>query len=185
MDDRQLYLSFDSCITSSGTEATVQLESCIAEIRAWMLSNKLKLNGDKTEYLQFYPGPSVKNTTTHTSIQIGPDCVSPSQQVKNLCVIFDPSLSLSAHVTSTCKAVFFNLYCLSRIKKYLSCQALKTAVHVLISLKINYCNSLLVGLPASQTDKLQCVLNSAAQLITGTKKFDDISHVLCTCTGCP
>ena len=32
---------------------------------------------------------------------------------------------------------------------------------------------------ASQTDKLQHVLNSAARLITGTKKFDHISPVIC------
>ena len=147
-DDTQLYLSFDSCVSSSGTEATVRLESCIAEIRAWMLSNKLKLNGDKIEYLQFYPGPTVKNTNINTSIHIGSDCVSPSQQAKNLGVIFYLSLSLSAHITATCKAAFFNLYRLSRNKKYLSPQALKTAGHVLISSKIDYCNSLLVGLPA-------------------------------------
>ncbi len=158
-------LGFDSCVSSSGTEATVQLESCIPEVRAWMLSNKLKQNSDKTEYLQFYLGPTVKNTNINTSIHIGLDCVSPSQQAKNLSVIFDPSLSLSSHITSTCKAAFFNLYRLSRIKKYLSPQALKTAVHAWISSKIDYCNSLLVSLPASQTDKLQHVLNSAARLI--------------------
>ena len=130
-------LGFDSCVSSSGTEATVQLESCIAEIRAWMLSNKLKLSGDKTEYLQFYLGPTVKNTNINTSIHIGSDCVRPNQQAKNLDVIFDPSLSLSAHITATCKAAFFNLYRLSRIENYLSPQALKTAVHVLISSKID------------------------------------------------
>ncbi len=131
-DDTQLYLSFDSCVASVGTEAIVRLESCIAEIRAWMLSNKLKLNGDKTEYLQFYPGPTVKNISDNTSMHIGSDCVSPSQQAKNLGVIFDPSLTLSAHITATCKAAFYNLHRLSRIKKYLSPQALKTAVHALI-----------------------------------------------------
>ncbi len=83
-----------------------------------------------------------------------------------------------AHITATCKAANFNLYCLSRIKKYLSPQALKTAVHVLISSRIDYCNSLLVGLPATQTNRLQHILNSAACLISGTKKCDHISPVL-------
>ncbi len=177
-DDTQLYLSFDSGVPSAGTDATAQLESCIAEIRAWMLLNKLKLNGDKTEYLQFHPDRTAKNTTTDTPIHIGPDCVNPSSEAKNLGVIFDPSLSLSAHITSTCKTAFYSLYRLSRIEKFLTPLALKTAVHALISSKIDYCNSLLVGLPACQINKLQHVLNSAARLITGTKKFDHISPVL-------
>ena len=52
-DDMQLFLSFDSCVPSMGDAAIIQLESCIAEIRAWMLLNKLKVNDDKTEFLCF------------------------------------------------------------------------------------------------------------------------------------
>ena len=50
-DDMQLYLSFDSCIPSSSSAAITQLESCIADIWLWMLMNRLKLNNDKTEFL--------------------------------------------------------------------------------------------------------------------------------------
>ena len=132
-DDTQLYLSFNGCEPSSSSEAIIQLESCITEIRAWMLSNKLKLNGDKTKFLQFHPGLAVTNSNQKTTINIGPDHVEPSQKAKNLGVIFDPALSMSTHITATCKAENINLYILSRIKKYLSPQALKTAVPALIS----------------------------------------------------
>ena len=46
-----LYLSFDSGITSSGSKAIAQLEACISDIPDWMLTNRLKLNDDKTEFL--------------------------------------------------------------------------------------------------------------------------------------
>ncbi len=115
----------------------------------------------------------------NTTIHIRSDSVNPSQQAKNLGVISDPTLSMSSHIPSTCKAAYFNLYRLIRNKKYLSPHGLKTAVHALISSKTDYCMSLLVGLRASQTDKPQHALNSAAHLITGTKKFDHISPVLC------
>ena len=52
-DDTQLYLSFDSRVPSSGPEVIACLELCIADIRHWMLVNKLKLNDDKTEFLKF------------------------------------------------------------------------------------------------------------------------------------
>ena len=35
-----------------------------------------------------------------------------------------------------------------------------------------YCNTVLAGAPRTVTDKLQRVLNAAARVITGTRKFD-------------
>ncbi len=109
---------------------------------------------------------------------IGGDEVSLSPQARNLGVILDDDLSLSSHVMSICKAANYQLYRLSRIRKYLTPTALKTAVHTLVSSKLDYCNGLLVGLPKHQIDKLQMIMNSAARLITGTKKFEHITPVL-------
>jgi len=41
----------------------------------------------------------------------------------------------------------------------------------LIHSKIDYCNSLLLNLPATQINRLQLVLNSAARAVTKTPKF--------------
>ena len=43
---------------------------------------------------------------------------------------------------------------------------------------MDYCNSLLVGLPKNELFKLQHIMNSAARMITGTKKFSHIIPVL-------
>ena len=37
---------------------------------------------------------------------------------------------------------------------------------------MDYCNTVLAGAPRTVTDKLQRVLNAAARVITGTRKFD-------------
>ena len=50
-DDSQLYLAFQST-TEETLGALVQIETCVKEIEQWMVKNKLKLNGDKTELLQ-------------------------------------------------------------------------------------------------------------------------------------
>ena len=106
-----MFLNFDSCMPSTSDAAIIQLESCIAEIWAWMLLNKLKLNDDKTEVLCFIPNQITSNIKSHNpSICIGSDDVSLSSQAKNLGVILDPSLSLSSHITSTWKAANFHLY---------------------------------------------------------------------------
>ena len=61
VDDMQLPLSFNSCMPSSTHDAIIRLESSSAEIRVWMLANKLKLNGEKTElYAVPFQPPSQK-----------------------------------------------------------------------------------------------------------------------------
>jgi len=48
----------------------------------------------------------------------------------------------------------------------------------LIRSKIDYCNFLLLNLPATQTNLLQLVLNSAARAVTKTPKFHLIAPIL-------
>ena len=51
-------------------------------------------------------------------------------------------------------------------------------VHALVHSRLDYCNSVLVRLPWSLVQQLQSVLNSAAQLIFGLKRFDHITPAL-------
>ena len=63
---------------------------------------------------------------------------------------------------------------------YMYNQATQTLVHALIIGRIDYCNSILHGLPAKQIAKLQRLLNSAARLILKIPRFYHISPILCT-----
>ncbi len=49
-DDTQLYITFDVANTSSRLAAISQIESCVVEVKEWMLCNMLKFKGDKTEF---------------------------------------------------------------------------------------------------------------------------------------
>ena len=51
-------------------------------------------------------------------------------------------------------------------------------MHAYVTSRIDYCNSLLYGLPHKLIKKLQSVLNAAARVVTMTRKFDHISPVL-------
>ena len=44
--------------------------------------------------------------------------------------------------------------------------------------RLDYCNSLLYGLPNTQISKLQRVLNAAARLVTSSCKFNHVTPVL-------
>ena len=47
-DDTQLYLCMDPQNASTTLE---KLRSAISDVRTWMITNKLKINDDKTEFL--------------------------------------------------------------------------------------------------------------------------------------
>ena len=47
-----------------------------------------------------------------------------------------------------------------------------TLVHAFVASRVDYCGSLLIGAPRKTTDKLQRVLNSAARIVSNTRKFD-------------
>ena len=44
--------------------------------------------------------------------------------------------------------------------------------------RVDYCNSLLAGLPVYQTDRIQTVLNDAARLVFGGSRRDNVTSVL-------
>ena len=47
-----------------------------------------------------------------------------------------------------------------------------TLVHVCVTSRVDYCGSLLIGSLKKTTKKLQHVLNSAARIVSNTRKFD-------------
>ena len=86
---------------------------------------------------------------------------------------------MSEHITKTCKACFFHLHNIRRIKKYLSRDCLLILVHAFITMrKLDYCNGLLYGLSKKQVSKLQRVQNATARLVMDIRKHAHITPVL-------
>ena len=51
-------------------------------------------------------------------------------------------------------------------------------MHVFITSKLDYCNSLLYGLPSTEVQKLQRIQNTAARLVVKAKRTDHTSPIL-------
>ena len=68
---------------------------------------------------------------------------------------------------------------LRRVRRSLDRDSAATLVHAFVTSRIDYSNALLTNAPKIWTEKLQRVLNAAARVITGTRKFDSgLSHIL-------
>ena len=182
-DDTQLYLTFDPLSPGAKQSSISAMELCISEIKMWMLQNKLKLNDGKTEFLQFHPHRN-KILDPTTTIKIGDDKIGTSDSAKNLGVLLDCDLTLSPYITNICKTANFHLFRHSRIRKYLAPDALKMAVHSLVSSKMDYCYSLFIGLPKVHLNRLQHVMNCAVRLVSRVGKYKQTSpRFWHACTG--
>lgn len=85
---------------------------------------------------------------------------------------------MSIHIGKICSKAFHGLYKIRQIRKFLSPESTKTLVHAFVTSHLDYCNSLLFGVPKYQTERLQKVLNAAARLIFRIPKFHHISSAL-------
>ena len=153
------------------------MEACIKDIRKWMIDGRLLLNDTKTEFLAIGTRQQLSKLRS-SSIEVGNQKIDRSSSVRNLGVMLDESLGMNSHINQICKASFYHIHNIRRISKYLSKECRQSLVHAYLTSRLDYCNSLLYGLPKYQLPKLQRIQNMAARLITDTMKFDHIKPVL-------
>ena len=111
-------------------------------------------------------------------ITVGNSAIMNSSVVRNLGSYIDDKLSMNSHINKVCNASFYYLQNIRRIRKHLSRDSSETLIHAFFSSRLDYCNSLLYGLPQVQIDKIQRVQNAAARLIFQQPKFCHITPVL-------
>ena len=152
---------------------------CIMDLRKWMIRDRLTcmLNDDKTEFLLLGTKQQLAKVDIN-SITVGGSVVNTKPVVRNLGSWFDSQLSMSTHISKLCSSAFFHLHNISSIRKFLSPVETKSLVHAFVTSRVDYCNSLLYGLPASQLNKVQRFLNTAARLVCCAPRFSHITPLM-------
>ena len=85
---------------------------------------------------------------------------------------------MDTHINSICKSAFFHLYNIRRIRKYLSSDCAQILVNAFVTSRLDFCNSLLYGLPGNQLQKLQRDQNAAACVICKICRYEHIAPSL-------
>ena len=176
-DDTQIYMSFSPVSPEGQRDAQNIIATTLNTIQSWMSANLLKLNQEKTEVIVF----STKvNRSRHTlsTISFGDVEISASTHAKSLGVTFDQFLSMEKHISEVCRSSYFHLHNLARIRKCLDRHTAEIMVHSLITSRLDYCNSVLYGASAGSLRRLQMVQNSAARILTCTRRRDHITPIL-------
>ena len=178
-DDSQNYLSFRPIkddITPQKA-CTDCLETCLKEVRQWMKFNFLKLNDSKTEFIIFGVHQQLAKVQ-HISIKIGDDIIENVPAVCNLGMHFDSELKHTVHINKLASSSFATLQNVARIRNHLDVPITKTIVQVLVISRLDYCNSLLLGIPKYNIDKLQRIQNMACRIIYKLPKYSHITPFL-------
>ena len=137
----------------------------------------LKLNEDKTELIVFSPKHRpIRHQELH--LRVGADTITAVSSVKNLGVVFDDVMTLENQINAITKSCYCHLRNIGAIRACLTEDACKTLINALVTSRLDYGNALLYGINDSLSRKLQKIQNSAARLVTCTKKRDHISPVL-------
>ena len=85
---------------------------------------------------------------------------------------------LRTHVQRTASRCFAALHQLRQIRRSLPASTFRSLVVALIHSRLDYGNSVLVGIPAYLTSRLQSVLNAAARLVYNLKRSEHITDAL-------
>jgi len=167
-----------NCTLLSYAETFIQrVEACIHDIDIWMVNNRLKQNGEKTEVLFTYKsGFSQQNVLR--PLNISGVSIQPADHVRSLGVTLDSGLTLNRHISTVCSAASLHIRNLGKIRHLLSQSVTEKLVHAFITARLDYCNSILYGLPKKVVKRLQLIQNTAARLVTRSKRDSHITPVL-------
>ena len=116
-----------------------------------MITNKLKINDSKTEFIVFR-SPQLKNDFSGLS-EIWE---SYSTNFSTLMIIL--LLYVEAPIAP-----------IGKIRNLLSYDACTTIIHALISCRLDYCNYIMYSVPRSKGDRLHRLQNQCARILTKFK----------------
>ena len=159
-DDSQIYLPILNILDTKD-----KITSLLSDIKIWMTARKLKLNDGKTEIIVIRGNRRSGIHEEFGSLNFSGAQLHPVESVRNLGVCLDSELSFKQHINMLVKNCNYHIRNIYAVKRYLDQQSLLTLVHTLVMCRVDYCNSLWVGLPNYTLRKLQSVLNRAARLI--------------------
>ena len=152
------------------------LEACLASLDTYFRANGLKVNESKFELLPLGTRQNLRNIPSFT-VQFRDKTLTTCSQAKNLGVTFDRYLSWEPHVTELSRRCVGVLSAISHLRHCLPSGTLTTIVTALVFSHIRYCVTVFGNGSAKNLEVVQKIMNFAARVISGRRKFEHISDV--------
>ena len=171
-DDTQLYIALNDASSTS------TLSDCFNAAQHWLDLNGLSMNPDKTEAIVIGTSARQRADSITSILDLQTVSVKPAASVRSLGVAIDSTLSFDVHVDNVCKTRYFHLRALRHIRNNISEDTAKSIACSMIHGRLDYCKSVLYGTSAANLNKLQRVQNSAARIVTKSRRSDHATPIL-------
>ena len=171
----------DTQVVVSGTKSDFpamisHLEQALASLDAYFRSSGLKVNESKFELLPIGSRQNLRNLPPF-SVKFRKTAIHPCDEAKNLGLTFDRSLSWDSHVTNLSRKCSGVLTGVSHLRHYLPSNIIPILVSALVFSHVRYCLTVYGNGSSKNLTIVQKVINFAARVISGRRKFDHISDV--------
>ena len=177
-DDHSICNKFKPDSDGNAEKQTVdRLQGAMSHTKNWMDSVQLKLNLDKTEFMYFGTTQQLKKCLIN-SIDVNGNQITRLEIVRYLGVLLDQQLNFKAHTKQKCRTAMSNLIQIRNICKYLTKETCATLMLGLVVSHLDYCNSILAGVPKVTLNQLQRVQNMAAKVTLGHDKSTSSTKAL-------
>eukprot|EP00057_Strongylocentrotus_purpuratus_P004632 XP_003729125.1 PREDICTED: uncharacterized protein LOC100891250 [Strongylocentrotus purpuratus] len=135
----------------------------------------LKIKDSKTEVMHF---SSKFRFFQPTAVTVGEAVITPVENARNLGVIVDKNLTMDDQLKNVCRSATAALRTIGKIRRYLTKSATQTLIQSSVMSRLDFCNSLMYGLPKNKIRKLQTLQNAAARIISRAPRRHDTLHLL-------
>ena len=138
-DDHALKKEFTPTKLDDESQCISSLEQYLINIKAWMDSNRLRMNNGKTEFILFTSRSQLTKCTTEV-VDVNGTEVPRSECICYLGVWFDQYMSLKCHITKKCTTVMLSFQKIKLTRRYLTTEPPTTLVLGLVISHLDYCN---------------------------------------------
>ena len=149
----------------------------LSDLSIWFSKNGLKVNADETQLIVLGSRQNISRLPP-INVKFMGTTVAGSSTVRSLGVVFDQTMTFSAHIDDIVMWCTGTLCGLSLSRHCLPQSTLVRLVEGLVVSVIRYCITVYGCANKTQMSRLQRLLNFGAWVISGRRRYDHISDVL-------
>lgn len=170
-DDTMIYISGTNLM-----QMQQKVNQDLEHLFHWLCKNNLSINTAKTKFCIF--GRKCKLNSFNIDeidLKMNGHSISYEQNIKYLGVIFDPCLTFHAHADYTLRKYAKKVNFISRVGKNLSLYTKLLLYNSIASPHLQFCSTLLYGLPSFKVREFEIVQNRAMRTILKCNRYVSIS----------
>ena len=115
---------------------------------------------------------NVRVTPVDSTIDVCGAAVPLLPTIRDIGIILDNVLDMSAQVLNACRGSYFHLFRIAKIRKCLNTTACKMLVHSFVTSHIDYVNAVLYGISDRLLHRLEMVQRSSARVVLRIRRGD-------------